>query len=409
MRTSTFKKIVSIALAIAMCAMLAACSSGGEAPVQPPAADDPGSAAPVNGETSGFDGTILIGVCCDLTGQNSLAGVTIANSAKLAAKQINAQGGILGKEVVLEIVDDQSQADVGINAIQKLCANEDLVAIAGGLIFTGIVLATEDIVEQYNIPTIVGGSSPSIVETGNPWLFRIRVNDAVTNDLTFSYFRDETDFKVWGQVYATTDYGTNRNTIFKSFCTDNNIEYYAVNGNVGDKDWTAQIMDLKKNGCDLVFLDLDVIEQAVVVQQMYDLGYKPQLTGGSLLGSTEFLDVVPPEASEGVIFVGETALDSTVPGFQEFRQAYLDEYGAEPHSSAICMQPGLWLLKDAIERAGTTDHEAVREALASTVDFKAVTGNLTYDTETGIDMNRSVLFSRIENGKGVCFLALNVD
>lgn len=348
-------------------------------------------------------GQILIGVCCDLTGTNSLAGTTIANAVKLAAKQINEQGGILGKEVVLEIVDDQTQADVCINAIQKLCAHDDLVAIAGGLIFTGMVLAIEDIVEQYHIPTLVGGSSPSINETNNPWLFRVRVSDTVTTNLTCEYINQH-GYSTWGEIYSTSDYGITRNSLMTAYCQENNIPFYASSGNVGDKDWTAQILDLKNKDCDVVCLDTDVTEMTIIVQQMASLGYYPQLYMPSTAGSSEFLEVVPKEISEGAIYVGESALDSTTEGFQEFRQAYKDEYGEEPHPSAQCMYPTLWILKDAMERANTTtDKEAIRVALTETDHLQTTLGPMTYDKELGVNMNSTLLFCRIENGVGVCF------
>lgn len=351
------------------------------------------------------DNQVLVGVCCDLTGVNSLAGITIANAVKLAAKQINeVEGGILGSEVVLEIVDDQSQADVCINAMQKLCSNEKLVAIAGGLIFTGMVLASENIVEKYHVPTLVGGSSPSINDTKNPWLFCVRVSDSVTTQLTCEYIDTKTEFKTWGQIYATSDYGTTRNKLMTEYCETHDVPFYSVSGNVGDKDWTAQIMELKNHGCDVVCIDTDVTEMTIIVQQMASLGYQPQVFMPSTAGSTEFLDVVPKDVSEGIIYVGESALDSTMPGFQEFRQAYLKEYGTEPHPSAQCMYPTLWILKDAMERAGTTtDKEAIRVALTETKDLQTILGPMTYDKEQGVNMNSTVLFCRIEDGKGVCF------
>lgn len=388
------KKILSFLLAAAMVLACTACANTGT---------PEGSAGPAENADQDDGKQILIGVCCDLTGTNSLAGVTIANAVKLAAKQINEQGGILGKEVVLEIVDDQTQADVCINAVQKLCAREDLVAIAGGLIFTGMVLAIEDIVEQYQVPTLVGGSSPSINDTKNPWLFRVRVSDTVTTNLTCEYIHQQ-GYTTWGEIYSTSDYGATRNSLMSAYCQKNDIPFYAASGNVGDKDWTAQILDLKAKECDVVCLDTDVTEMTIIVQQMYALGYQPQLYMPSTAGSSEFLDVVPTEMSEGAIYVGESALDSTTEGFQEFRQAYLEEYGEEPHPSAQCMYPTLWILKDAMERANTTsDKEAIRVALTQTDHLQTTLGPMTYDKELGVNMNSTLLFCRIENGKGVCF------
>ena len=391
---ATAKKLFSALLALVMVLACTACGGSGTSGSSAEAGKD--------AEPSGSE-QILIGVCCDLTGTNSLAGVTIANAVKLAAKQINEQGGILGKEVVLEVVDDQTQADVCINAIQKLCARDDLVAIAGGLIFTGMVLAIEDIVEQYQVPTLVGGSSPSINDTKNPWLFRVRVSDTVTTNLTCAYI-DRQGYDTWGEIYSTSDYGATRNALMTEYCQEHDIPFHAASGNVGDKDWTAQILELKAKNCDVVCLDTDVTEMTIIVQQMASLGYRPQLYMPSTAGSSEFLDVVPTEMSEGAIYVGESALDSTTEGFQEFRQAYLEEYGEEPHPSAQCMYPTLWILTDAMERADTTsDKEAIRVALTQTDHLQTTLGPMTYDQELGVNMNSTLLFCRIENGKGVCF------
>jgi ABC-type branched-subunit amino acid transport system substrate-binding protein len=119
----------------------------------------------------GGGNTIKIGVPAPLSGDNASAGVDIVNAAKLAAKDINSKGGVLGKQIEIVAEDDQCDAQVGVQAAQKL-VNEGVVAVAGGYC-SGAAIPESGVLHSTNIPFVADASTnPKFTEQGYDNVFR---------------------------------------------------------------------------------------------------------------------------------------------------------------------------------------------------------------------------------------------
>ena len=124
--------------------------------------------------------TIKIGVIQPLTGPLAFNGNNDVNGAKLAVKEINASGGVLGKKIELVIEDGQCKPADSVNAAEKLIVRDKVPAIMGGFC-SGATAAIMPVAERYKIPLVTGVSSnPKLTEKLHPWFFRNAETELMT-------------------------------------------------------------------------------------------------------------------------------------------------------------------------------------------------------------------------------------
>lgn len=335
-----------------------------------------------SGHTGGAGGseTIVLGLSGNLTGYDPASGEAIQNTAELAAELMNADGGILGKTVKIKVYDDMGTAEGAVNAVSLMLEDESVVMM-GGLVYSSCTLAVDEIVRNGGKPTLVSGSTPSISDLNNPWMFRLRTNDNIQTSCAMEFLCEEAGATVVGSIYTTDDYSYGCNAAFEAWCQAKGISFVSEGGAVGDSDFTAQILKLKDAGCEAVYLGLNAAEMVIVCRQMHELGYKPYVMAGMCASNSDFIDLVEGTEVGGWYTYSEISFDSTVEGCQEFLKEYRSRYGeGNPESSAIIVYGQLQLMADAITRAGSTDPEAIHSALESTENVQVITGLLTCET-----------------------------
>ena len=178
MKKSWLAGLMATALTVSM---LAGCSSGSSGTTKATETKDTKASAETTAETAAAAGdsdTILIGVSASITGSAPTNGLRTQQGAQLAVDEINAAGGVLGKQLELYVADDGGTQDTGINAT-NLIASQNVVAQVGPNL-SGLALAVEGIVSEAGYPMLVGATSPKLVTTiNNEWLFRIRASDSI--------------------------------------------------------------------------------------------------------------------------------------------------------------------------------------------------------------------------------------
>lgn len=388
-----FKKSLALLLVVVLGVMLLTSCDNGKT-ITPEGPTDP-EASSGKTEATGLEGKIVIGATGNVTGYDPASGESMRKSANMACDIINSQGGILGKKLEVIIEDDMGGAEGAVNAVNKLIADKNVVAITG-LVYSSCALAVEDIVRKGEKPTIVAGSAPAISEFGNPWMFRQRTSDTVQVACAVDFMIRTFEPKKVGCIYTTDDYSASGFKLAEQYFSEQNIEIFADGGNVGDKDFMGQITKMRDAGCDSLFLWANAAELAIIARQMNEIGYKPNVLGGMVMSNSAFIDVVTAEECEGWYTVSEICFDSQVPGFPEFMEEYQSRYGAgNPESSAIIIYGELFLLKDAIERAGSTDPLAIADALRGTKDLQLITGLVTCDENN--DLMGSTFIKQLKN------------
>lgn len=340
-----------------------------------------------------LEGEIKIGLSCAITGNFPLAGQRTKEGVDLALEEINANGGVLGKKLVYTVEDDQNTQTTAVNVVTKIL-NEDVCAVIGPHT-SGNAAATSELYKNAQIPFLTGGSSPKLAEMDNPYFFRIRPSDTINGQVAAKYAVETLEAKKIGISYNNNDFGTGGRDVVIEALEEAGIDYVAVGHNAGDKDLTGQIMQLMSENVDCIISWTDDAEVVLTARQLYELGMDVPVIASAGIVMDQVLNLLEPEYVENWYAVTDfvsTNDDEVVKGFVD---NFNDKYGYNPELYASSYYSATYVLADAIERAGSTDPEAIREALTKTSELKLPEGLYTCD-ESG-DMVHGCVVAEIKD------------
>ena len=224
-----FSKLIALVLVLSLVFAFTACGKGGS------------------------DDTSKLGLLCSLTGNSQTNGGYAQQGAKMAVEEINAAGGINGKQIELVIEDDGGKADTAINAYNKL-QSQKVVAIVGPML-SSLALAMDQNVQTGKIPLLIGATSAALTDNiDNPYFHRLRCSDTIMAEVAASYAVSNYGAKKIGIFYCSDDYGSGAMHTITKWCDANGVEYYEAGHNAGDKDLSTQILKVKEENCDVVIM-----------------------------------------------------------------------------------------------------------------------------------------------------------
>ena len=331
--------------------------------------------------------TAVIAALSNLTGGMSSIDAPALNAALLHAKQVNEAGGVLDG-VMIEVVgiDTKTDQQETATAAQQALAMDDLVA-GIGYGDTTFVMAAAPQFHDAGIPFVTSGATHPMLPT---W---------VGNHMFMTPFGDD------DQSYAIADYtfdtlGARRVALW----TDNSMDFTRAlstffeerfidrGGEIvgedffmmGDTDFSAQIARLQAidPAPDAVFVSAIPSEAGLSVKQIREAGITYPIVSGDGF-DTELVATVPgPDLADDVYFSTHTYRADDRQVVADFIAAYEAEYGRPPENAfAPLGYDAVGLIVDAIERAGSTEPAAIREALEQTRGYEAVTGEISYTRE----------------------------
>ena len=347
-------------------------------------------------ETGTEKDTILIGVSASITGSAPTNGMRTQQGAQMAVDEINEAGGVLGKQLELFVADDGGVQDTGINAT-NLIASQGVVAQVGPTL-SGLALAVEGIISEAEYPVLVGATSPKLVNTiDNPWLFRIRASDTIQAQLAAVYATENLGCSKIGLFTNSNDYGSGARVVVEEYLTEKGIEYVSESHNTGDTDMTSQVLKLKEAGVDCVIVWTDDAETALAARQFYDLGLDVPIIGSTSISTPQVNELCQPEWLDNSYSCTDftTSNDSEI--VQNFVKSFNTKYGEDPELYAVTYYSAIYLLKDAIERAGSLDSAAIRDALAATDGLQVPIG--TYKANEMREMVHGGTICKMVDGK----------
>ena len=415
------KKLVALVIALMLVPVFTGCqatagdgtansSEGAES-----AATQSGSTETAGDAETGIDGTYKVGVFMPLTGNSSLMGQAGLDAVNLAAAQINAAGGLLGKEVVVVSYDDQSSPEEAVNCVNKMIEVDQVDAIVGSL-HSGNIQAVGDIVEQAGIPMMGSGTSPQWLQKGWTYLFRDTINTYYTS-LAAIDACDTLNIKSIGIFHSQDEYGKNGKDNMISLCEEHGIDVIDVESMTpGDSDFTAQVANLKNAGADATYIIATTDNLPAMVKQLRAGGVDSYVIGEQSLGAPEVKEVAGASADGlvyGACFImpqadpAEAQFDNLIQFFQDYK----DMYGRMCQSEvAVRCFDAMYLFKEAVETAGSTDGTAVRDAMYTISDYEGLQGTFDFSASHDGEGLTTCRLYIIENGEDVLlddYLAAN--
>ncbi len=338
---------------------------------------------------------IVIGLVDEVTGPQAEAGVLTAHGARLAVEEINAAGGILGRQVGLQIEDNQSTNPGTVLAYSKL-VSQKVAAVLGPLRSTQVQAASPTIAKA-KIPAVIGGSDPSLTRVNNPWIFRARPNDLYSSRVMAEFGVKELKGRKWAIIHSTDTFGTGGKNALVDALKAQGIEPVLIQGYTNNQqDFTPIVLAIKKSGADVIGSYMtNSPDVAIFARQLRQLGIAIPWVGSTSI-VTETAIRLAEEALWGTYGVSDFVVEANDES-RRFAAAFRKKHGFEPDLYSAWCYGGMYLLKHAIEVAGTTDAEAVRKAMLAIRGLKGVEG--TYNFNSNGDGVHGYNIVRNEKGK----------
>ena len=404
------KKLLSIALAAAMTASLAACGSTGstettaaaDSNAETEAADSEETEAAEAAEASG-DGVFVIGGSGPLTGGAALYGIAVKNGGQIAVDEINAAGGINGYQVKWVFEDDEHDAEKALNAYNTL-KDEGLQMMVGTVTSGPCLAVVEETADDNMFQITPSGTTQDI--TANANVFRMCFSDPAQGAKSAQYIGEHELAAKVGVIYDSSDpYSQGIYESFDGEASNYGIEIVAAEAFTADSktDFKTQIQKMKDAGAELVFLPFYYTEAALVLQQAKELDYSPIFFGCDGMDGILNLENFDTSLAEGLMLLTPFSADATDDLTVNFVSQYKEQYGETPIQFAADAYDCVYAIKNAAEKAGITPDMSVSdicdalEPAMTEIEFNGLTGeNIKFD-ENG-EPDKAPKAVRIENG-----------
>ncbi|MEQ5829283.1 ABC transporter substrate-binding protein [Sulfitobacter sp. NFXS29] len=332
------------------------------------------------------DEPIKIGALYNSTGgMSSLDGPSL-KGAQLAAKLVNENGGVLGRQIELLAPDTRTDQQETAKAAQRVLSEGVVAGI--GQSDTTFVMAAAPLFQEAGIPFVTSGAThPELPQWVGNYMFMAPFGDDDQSYAIADYAVDEMDAKtavVWTD--QSMDFTKALSKFFKERFVERGGDIVAEDSfMIGDTDFSAQIARLKSTdpAPDIIFVSAIPTEAGLTVKQIREAGLELPIVSGDGF-DTDLVATTPgPDLANDVWFSTHTYRGDDRPEVGKFIADYNEEYGMDPENAfAPLGYDALMLVVDAIERAGSAEPDAIRDELEKTRDFKAVTGTISYTRDT---------------------------
>ena len=380
-------KFIAASAAAVMALSLAGCSGG--------SMDDSSSS---NAKVSGD--SITIGTVTTNSGTAAAYGEAEVKGFELAVSEINAKGGINGKKVKLESMDDKGDATEASNAFNKLSGDNNVLAVAGPTI-SATTAAVAPLADQAKLATIAPAATSDSIETGN-YLFRTCFKDSYQGEVAARFAAENLKVKKVAVLYGTGDpYSSGVGEAFAKAAEKLGLEVVdkESSSSADDTEYSAQLQKIQASGAELLYAPYYYsVAGPYIIPQARSVGFEGYVMG--------------PDGYDGLKLTGDksqynktyytthySADDNTNTKVQDFIKSYKEKSNAEPNTFAALGYDTIYMLKQAIEKAGkNATREDVRNAVTG-MNFDGVTGKFTMDKSGS--PTKSVIVLEMKDGKPV--------
>jgi branched-chain amino acid transport system substrate-binding protein len=313
-------------------------------------------------------------------------GTNMKNAAEIAATEINAQGGLLGRPVEIIYADTRGMPAEGRTAAERLVQQNKVVAVFGEF-HSPVALAEMEVFHKYGTPFMACDVwSDQITAKGYPEVFRNAPAVSLI-DVTIGQWIAAAGFKNVAIIAEKNDVGLAARTLVQQELTKAGIKFDSVDADPNLTDFTAQILRFKSNATPYDFF-LSIYAEAgayPMVRQAHDLGFAPTPTCGIYNSGGEAVDPTFWEnVGDAGIFLATENVGLPKSAWNDKTKAFVAAYkakhnNADPSGAVMESYDGAWLLFDAIRTAKSTEAKAIIEALEKT-NYVGVRGKYSFST-----------------------------
>ena len=363
--------------------------------------------------TGAYAADIKLGVSGPFTGGSSSMGVSMRDGVRLAAKEINAAGGINGNKIVLVERDDEAKNERGVQIAQELINNEKVVATLG-YINTGVALASQRFYQDAKIPVMNNVATGSVLTKQFPnapenYVFRNAAPDNIQAPLIAKEAVEKRGLKKVAILADSTNYGQlGREDLEKALKTYGVTPVAVEKFNIGDVDMTSQLLKAKNAGAEVILTYAIGPELAQIANGMAKLGWKKPMIGSWTLSMASFIDTAGKNGDGATMPQTYIQTPSTTAKRKAFQEAYLKEFKPKNNNiaspvSAAQGYDSVYLLAAAIKQANSTEGPKILAALQdlkTPVEGVVITYNKPFTaTDHEAIKAKDVVMGVVENGR----------
>ena len=321
---------------------------------------------------------IKIGVVSTLTGPYAEWGTFQVNGLKLALEEIQKAGGILGRQVELRIEDNASTNPGTVLAFTKLFTDPEIKGIVGPIASTQIQAASPAIAKA-GIPTMIGGTDPSLTRINNKWVFRARPNDLYSSKVIAGFGVNTLKVRKWAIVHATDAFGQGGAKALTEELQALGITPVLDQGYTSNsQDFAPVVLAIKKSGAEALGTYMTVpSDQAIFAKQLRQLGVNIQWIGSPTTAAVT-TRTLAGEALYGSYAVADFNAEANEAA-RDYTKRYYERYGLYPDNFSSWAYDSLHILALAMNNAKSTEPEAVRKAILAIKGYKGLEGSYEFD------------------------------
>lgn len=327
---------------------------------------------------------IKIGGNLELTGGVATFGQSTRNGIHLAMKEINAAGGVLGKQLVFIAADNKSEPSESTNAMTKLITQDKVVTVIGA-VSSSNTLAASQVAHDNKVPFVATtATNPKITVDGGKireYAFRACFIDPFQGTVMANFAGKTLNAKT-AAIYIdnSSDYSKGLAEFFEASFVKNGGKIVAKEAFLQkDQDFKATLTKIKAANPEVIFIPGYYEEVGKIVKQARELGIMQPLLGGDGWDSPKLVEIAGAAALENGYFSNHYSPEDNDPRVVKFVESYKKEYGQLPDAFAALGYDAMLITADAIKRANSTEPTKIKDAIAQTKNLQVVTGVINLD------------------------------
>ena len=335
----------------------------------------------------------------ELSGTGATAGTNFDNGVKLAVKEINAAGGILGRKIEYTSMDTQTAPQTAKALAQKAVDMGAYVVM--GPVFSGSIIVSMAETKRAEIPNFTGGEAANITQQGNPFIFRTSFTQSTAMPKVARYIKNDVKAKTVAVVWVNNDFGKGgRDSIAKALEAEGIKVVADISTDPGQLDFSGAVLKAKQSGADALFVYTNEEESARALRELKKQGYDKPIVGETTLTSQKVIELAGDAANGAIAHVGLTA-DAPQPAIKAFDEKFQKEYKYKSDHNGLKGYSAMYIVKVMTERNGKVDTKALANSMhgakISVSDNPGVLLDVTFD-QNG-DLDRAGFMTKVVDGK----------
>jgi branched-chain amino acid transport system substrate-binding protein len=337
----------------------------------------------------------------ELSGTGTTSGTMFDNGVKLAVKEINAKGGVLGRKIEYTSYDTQSQPQVSKALAQK--AIDQGAYVVMGPVFSGSILVSMAETRRAEVPNFTGGEAAAITQQGNPYIFRTSFTQTTAMPKVARYLKDTVKAKTVSIIWVNNDFGKGGLDTMKKALDAQGIKVAAeISTDPGQLDFSGAVLKSKQANADALFVYTNEEESARALRELRKQGYDKPIVGETVLTSQKVIELAGDAANGATAHVGLTA-DAPQPTIQKFNEAFQKEFHTKSDHNGLKGYSGMYIVKAVTEKIGKFDQKAFAKTMhgihLSAKEYPGVLLDVAFD-QNG-DLDRESFMTTVKDGKQV--------